>query len=95
MIDKINQDQEGEQHLPKVSPDIKDEESGRNNDEDGAEPCNPEHPLPVANNIHPVAQPNQDLPEGEGQILKTDHYDPPKAEKTGSAIHLLQAQATS
>ncbi len=87
MIDKINQDQEGEQHLPKVSPDIKDEESGRNNDEDGAEPCNPEHPLPVANNIHPVAQPSQ--------ILKTDHYDPPKAEKTGSAIHLLQAQATS
>jgi hypothetical protein len=62
MIDKSIQDQEGKEHLPEVSPEIEyveEGESGRNNDEDGAQPFNPKQPLPVANNNHPVAQPNQ------------------------------------
>jgi hypothetical protein len=57
MIVKSLQDQEEEEHPPEFTLEREDAkaEKAERCEEDGTESPNPEHPMPVKNNYHPVA----------------------------------------
>jgi hypothetical protein len=94
MIVENIQDQEEEEHLPEFTPESEDmevEETGMN-EEDGAEPPNPELPMPVTNNNDPAAQHHLNPPETEARTPETN---PPQSEQAGPIAQAEGAEATA